>query len=408
MIDNCSQENCSKRPMLLGLGGSGAAVIANLAAMPAVAEYYLALIDTDSAVMEKSPASLKINAVSDWGLANGAGCGGDIIRGERSIARERARISGLLENASFLTVVGGLGGGTASGGIRTIVSVAHQLKLPCICLLTTPFSFESYSRQHNAEEAVRELLPVADVLLTIPNDLLFAALPPDTPAAVAFERSAGEIAHTAFGIAELMRCKNMIGADFAAFMNPLKNQKCTCRVGIGAAENSDGLDRCAIALERLLQCPFLGGLEHLKKSDAVYFVLSGGNDLQLAEMKRSLEMIPSMLPDHVEVYSGAAVAEQMTGHIQLTAVAVQYENPPQKKTRRRKVAMQPDMDLPLNNADGQDHAGNMALMQDEFTLTCFSRGIFSNLPPTKYQNEDLDVPTFQRKNVVIDRGKTRS
>ena len=37
-------------------------------------------------------------------------------------------------------------------------------------------------------------------------------------------------------------------------------------------------------------------------------------------------------------------------------------------------------------------------------LQSYSKGIFANLPPTKYKEEDLDIPTFQRRNITIDKG----
>lgn len=397
------------KPMILGLGGEGAAIAAQLALLPGIGEYTLALIDTDSSTVERSPAGVKLNAAADWGVSNGGmGCGGNVIRGERALAKERNAVGAMLKDASFLTVAGGLGGGTATGGIRTIQSVARSLHLPSVFLLTLPFSFESYSRRRNAAECVRELLPVADVLLTIPNDLLFSCLPPDTPAARAFERSALEMAYAVFGVAELMRCRNLLGADYASFMAPVKGMKCNCSIGVGAADASDGLDRCAIALERMLSSPFLGGLDQVKKSSAVYLILSGGNDLQIAEMKRLLEQASSILPADVELFSGAAVSESMDGRIQLTAIAVNYESPPERTSSlHSRRAQIPDgyglfpSALPENNSV---HTG--ILMQEEFALTSFSRGIFDNLPPTRYQDEDLDVPTFQRRNISIDRGKT--
>lgn len=397
----------SGKPLILGLGGEGAAIVEQLALLPGIGAYTLALIDTDSSSVERSSAAVKLNAAADWGVSNGGmGCGGNVIRGERALAKERNAVGAMLKGTPFLTVTGGLGGGTATGGIRTIQSVARSLRLPSVFLLTTPFSFESYSRRRNAAECIRELLPVADVLLTLPNDLLFSCLSPDTPAACAFERSALEMARTAFGVAELMRCRNLLGADYASFMAPVKGMRCNCCIGVGAADSSDGLDRCAIALERMLSSPFLGGLDQLKKASAVYLVLAGGNDLQIAEMKRLLEQASEILPPDVELFTGAAVSEKMEDRIQLTAIAVNYENPLEKSVSGMRSGGRPR----VRNSYGLfpsalPGAAAGPMMQEEFTLTSFSRGIFENLPPTRYQDEDLDVPTFQRRNISIDRGK---
>lgn len=391
----------TKKPMILGIGGSGAAMVEQLVLLPGIQEYHLALIDTDRNAVERSSAGFRLSAAADWGIANGCGCGGDVIRGERALAAERQSVQKILAEASCLTVCGGLGGGTATGGVRTISSVARAMNLPVVFLLTTPFSFEAYSRKHNADECIRELLPVVDILLTIPNDLLFSKLPPDLPATQAFEKSAQEMAYTVFGVSELMRCRNLLGADYAAFMRPVKGMRCDCSLGIGVADSSDGLDRSAIALERLLASPFLGGPEFLKKAETLFLVLSGGTDLQLAELKRTLEIASDVFPKKIEIFSGAAVSEAMAGRIQLTAIAVKYEKAP--ANRKKSTQSRQDLRLPDEPAGATGE-----LMQVEFPLTSYSRGIFENLPPTKYRDEDLDIPTFQRNNVSIDRGTTGS
>ena len=411
-----------KRPMILGIGGEGAAIIAHLAKMPDIENFELALIDTDRKTLSISAAEHKICPSLDWGITGNAGCGGDVLRGERVMARERQKISALLERASFLTVCGGLGGGTATGGCRTIASVARSIALPSAFLLTTPFSFEAYSRRYNAEECVKELLPITDILITLPNDLLFATLPPDTPAADAYDRAAQEMAHSVYGVAHLMHCKSLMGADYAAFMTPLKGMKCSCSLGVGWADRNDGLDRSAVALERLIASPFLGGLEQLKKSDTVFLILSGGTDLQIAELKRAVEMTANLFPANVDVLSGAGISSGLDGRIQLTAIAVRYQDPPEKIHRpaapaATAAAAENDLffggnDSPEKTASTRRHSRKTAsarhgeLTQDEFALTSFARGIFENSAPNKYGDEDLDIPPFQRLNITIDRGKT--
>ncbi len=393
------QEKQEKKPMILGIGGSGGAMLEQLSFLPGIEVYTLALIDTDRNSVSRTAAQCSITASADWGTTSGSGCGGDVIRGERAIARERSAIIRMLEKASFLTVCGGLGGGTATGGLRTICSVAHKLGLPTVFLLTMPFSFEAYSRRHNAEDCVSEMLQMADVLITLPNDLLFAKLPPDMPVEQAFERSSQDMAYTVFGVAELMRCKNLMGADYAAFMAPVKGKRCDCALGVGAADSSDGLDRAAIALDRMLRSPFLGGMEQLKKADAAFLILSGGTDLQLAELKRTLETAADIFPKKIEFYSGAAIADTMNGRLQLTVITAAYADKPMEK----RPAVQPA----VTGIAGSAGNGGV-LTQEEFSLTSYSRGIFENLnvPPTRYKDEDLDIPTFQRKNVSIDLGKT--
>lgn len=270
-----------------------------------------------------------------------------------------------------------------------------------------PFSFEAYSRRRNAEDCVKELLTITDILLTLPNDLLFSSLPPDTPAKEAFDQAANSMAYTVFGVAELMRCKSVIGADYASFMAPVRGMRCVCSLGVGSADSSDGLERCSVALERMVQSPFLGGMNQLKNADTAFLILSGGDDLQFAEMKRALELASDLFPKKVDLLSGTAVSPSMDGRIQLTAITIKYEVPPEKKPAQAAASsFPPDLLSARTHLEENAEPVSGELMQEEFTLTSFSRGIFENMPPTKYRDVDLDVPTFQRQNVSIDHGKT--
>ena len=209
------------KALVVGLGGCGIRILDFLRANPRAKWLVTLAVDTDGGVLAGTHADAVINASADWNSKSCAGCGGDIIRGERAISHERANLKEHVRGFSLMIVAGGLGGGTATGGVRTLASVAREEGIPTIFLLTTPFSFEAHSRRKNAEDCLQEILPVADVVLTMPNDLLFSKLPPDTPAENAFATSAYEMASTVVGIASVLRCRDLIGTDFATFMSAL-------------------------------------------------------------------------------------------------------------------------------------------------------------------------------------------
>ena len=390
--------------LAMGIGGEGVKVINALKQLEYTSWMRTAVIDTDSAALKGSLADYKVNASADWSLRC-SGCGGDVVRGERAVARERSNIAALLEGVSMLVVAGGLGGGTATGGLLTIASVARSCKVPAVFLVTMPFSFESYTRRMKAEECVKQNFPAMDILLPLPNDILFMQLPPSTPVEEAFEASAKELAHVMAGIADVMRCRSVIGSDYATFMAALQGRACSCSVGIGSAGEPDGLDRCTLAVERMLESPFLGGIKRLENADAVLFTLSGGTDLQISEMKRALELVSGILPEKANVILGTNTSPELSGRIQMTAVAINYESADIKagtleNSRKRNPWEVPLQAAPSRSPEGGEPNGD-TLEQGELPLQNFSRGIFEKYPPTRYRDceGDLDVPTFQRKNL---------
>ena len=397
----------SGKALVIGLGGCGIRIIEYLHADPRAKRLVTLAVDTDGGVLAGTHADAVINASADWNSKSCAGCGGDIIRGERAVSHERANLKAHVRGFSLLIVTGGLGGGTATGGVRTLASVAREEGIPAIFLLTTPFSFEAHSRRKNAEDCLQEILPIADVVLTMPNDLLFSKLPPDTPAENAFATSAHEMASTVIGIASVLRCRDLIGTDFATFMRALNKRRASCGIGVGFAENADGLDRCALALTRMLDSPFLGGNEAMKRADAAILTLTGGPDLELGELKRTLELAAGVMPKNIEILSGANVCDEAAGTVQMTTVIFQYS--PESKPEplpRRKPAPAPAAapaagsdELRLSFSSAPDNVEEV-----ELGLQSYDKGVFEKLPAVRFRDEDLDIPTYQRRNIRIDKG----
>lgn len=392
--------------LTVGLGGEGCAVVERLISFGLPEWMETGVIDTDSTFLEKSCATYKLAASSDWVVRSGTGCGGDIIRGERSIARERAAITKMLKGKSLLIVTGGLGGGTCTGGIRTLASVARSEGIPAVFLLTTPFSFESYSRRLNAEECIRELIPACEILLVLPNDLLYCTLPPEIAASEAYAAVVAETAHTVFGISASLHAKNLIGADYADFMNLLKGAKSECAIGVGKASSDEGLDKCALALERAVASPFLGGLPRIERSDAVMIIVTGGNDMTFAEMKRSLELAAGIVPENVEFMVGAGITDSSDSVMRITVIALKFDpaapqnaaHESKRRVRRPAVSHRKSPEVQSESQSGG------VLLQTELEFVSYSRGIFDRFPPVKHHDEDLDIPTFQRRNITIDKG----
>ncbi|GEM_PF-390970 len=393
-----------KRVLVLGIGRCGLRVLNNLPGNGTAPWLDTLAIDTDSAMLDASRANHKINASADWSSKTSVGCGGDILRGERAIYHERHNIMSILQGHDLLIVTGGLGGGTGTGGIRALGSIAKSSGVPSIYVVTQPFSFESYSRRKNADDCVNELLPLADVMITLPADLLFSTmLSANAAVSEAYDAASQEIAGIVSGIAAVLRGNEIIGTNVATFMSALKERKAICGVGIGRATSHDGLDRCALALRRMLESPFMGGKESMDRTDAVILTVIGGNDLTIAELKRTLELASGLFPKNIELTVGASTSETMNGVIQISAVIIKYapEDAPKKAIRKSVIPSEPV--LPIS-AMPQSSFRDGPLESPELQLQIFDRGVFDAHPSVRFHDLDLDVPTYQRRNIKIDKG----
>ncbi|MBO5762029.1 MAG: hypothetical protein J6S53_10875 [Lentisphaeria bacterium] len=400
--DVLTENGTGKKILLLGIGGSGTKIIKAFRSLAGSAHIRTAVIDTDKEDLASSNAHTKIQAEVEWTVKSGLGCGGDVVKGERAVERERSHLTKALSGYDYIIVAGGLGGGTATGGIRTVASVARQLATPALFMLSTPFSFESYTKRKNADEAVKELLQITDALVTLPNDILFSTLPPDAAVEESFLLAAESLAWCVLAVAELLASRKLIGGDFADFLALLRKKRCSCAVGVGRASSSDGLDRCAMALENMLESPFLGGMSRFSQAHAVILTITGGKNLSIGEMRQTLDRASSLVPGSTQFMAGVTINPAMDEEVLLTCFAIRYDSLPEAQ----ELLWQGENSVPdpVIAPHTTANAGGGGMEQGMLDLQSFSKGIFADLPVTKYKDEDLDIPTYQRRGISIDKG----
>ncbi|MCP3967723.1 MAG: hypothetical protein GY750_00175 [Lentisphaerae bacterium] len=399
-------ETVSKKTTIIGLGRSGVKIVSKLHEVKLPGTIKMLVFDTDQETLDNStlPDECKIVADAKW--RDGKGSGGDVVKGQRSMARERGRIEELLKDSDLLILTGGFGGGTCTGGAPSFAGVAKKLGLNSVFIMTMPFSMEGHSKRRIAEDGVRELLPLADVLLCLPNDLLFSCLPGDTQLDDAFGKADSEVSRTIMGVYEMMRQGNLLSADFADLKDIISKRKSFCGIGVGTANSSDGLNRCHLALERLLDSPMLGGAAKINEADAVIVSLTGGNDLKIDETRKVLDAFQKFTPENARIVVGANTDQLYQDKVQISAIAINFD----KKKTSESVSTRNDS-FGLEQATMKspeptqlDFEGS-SLEQGELPLQNLSRGIFLNSTPINVNGEDLDIPTFQRKMIIIDKGK---
>ncbi len=394
-----SEKTIIDRVVVAGLGSSGVKIVNRLSGIKEAAWLDIVAIDSDADSLAKCNAGKKLSVDPDW--RNGLGCGGDVVKGQRSLARERSKIRELIEGASLLIVTGGLGGGTCTGGAPIVASEANACGIPAVFLLSMPFVFEGHSKTRTAEDGIKELLPITDALLSLPNDLLFSSLDAASPVEEAFSKADEEMARAIIGVCEIIRCDNLLSTDFSDFKSIFSNSKSVCSIGVGLADEQDGLNRCHIAMERMLESPFLGGIKQINSADAVFITITGGKDLKIGEMKKSLEAIANLTDSNARLIIGANTDPAYENAVQLTVITAQVEGLAQNVDKEQQQVISPVISGPSLKKQADAFA---EYEQQELPLVQISRGIFLHATPTMHDGFDLDIPTFQRENIIIDKG----
>ncbi|MCX6985475.1 MAG: hypothetical protein NT118_12120 [Lentisphaerae bacterium] len=385
-MDNTS--DITAKAVVMGLGNAGSKIVNELSQLDGSSWLSIGVADTDKSSLDHSALRNSFPVGFEW--THGAGCGGDVIKGERAFAHSsRSLIVEFLSGASLVVVTGGMGGGTATAGCSSIARTAKKMEIPSIFIVTTPFSFEGHSKRKKAENGIKMLLADADLVISIPNDILYSSIAGDTPAEDAFRKSDIEIARAVLGIAEIIRCRNMLSANISDFKSILQKRKSMCCLGLGSAERSEGENFSHLAIERLMASPLLGGAENMRKADGIILTLTGGPELSIAEMKHSLEEVQRQTGEDTELIVGANTDPLYVGRMQLTLVSVKYEL---------------SSDAPEGSA-GSAFTEEPKVKQGEFEMDPVSKGIFENRSGNMPFSQDFDIPAFLRQGIHIDKGR---
>ena len=133
--------------------------------------------------------------------------------------------------------------------------------------------------------------------------------------------------------------------------------------------------------------------------------LIGPPDLALGETKARMELAGTYTGEDSQLVTGAATAECFSTELLLCALAVEFdreselgvektpEEPAPVRTRKSRKTSQ-------NTAQDADDAEQQLLPMD--VVTC---GIMEKTAPVIWENENLDIPTFLRRGIVVDTGK---
>ncbi len=401
--NNIYNSEITENVKIIGLGRAGVKIVNSLAKIPEASWLDISAADTDITTIRSSKLEKSFLIGEEW--TNGLGCGGNVIKGERALAHKtNKQIKNFLTNASLLIIVSGFGGGTGTGGASVVARLAKDKNIPVIFVVTLPFAFEGHGKREIAENQIKILIRTTSTIIPIPNDLLYSSLPASTPFAEAFEKANVEVARAVLGIAELLRCENLISVDICDLHNLLCKQKSECGIGIGIAESENSTTRTHLALKNLMESPLLGGRHRLEKAHALIITITGSNDLTIAEMKRALDTITETANKKAEILVGANTNPLYEDKAQITVIPIIFDEatlpiqdePPKEKqiTKVTKASLIKNITKLKGEA-----------VQLELPFENRSRGIFTSTSPTMHKGEDLDIPTFQRNEIHLDKGK---
>ena len=168
-------ERLAERPRILviGLGGAGGDIIADLESSDLPGSIDLLAVNTDSVHLK----GLKVRNRMLVGEAelHGRGGGGDRARVRMAMEGEEEKLKGLLRKYHLVFVIAGMGGGTGSALLPYVTGICRSVDALCVPVAILPFEVELQTntlRRENSRGALQELIALGGMLLVLSNEKL--------------------------------------------------------------------------------------------------------------------------------------------------------------------------------------------------------------------------------------------
>ena len=342
MIKFDMPKNQSSIIKVIGVGGGGSNAVTHMYSQGIKGVDFI-ICNTDAQAMEISPIPTKVQ-LGDKGL----GAGSIPSVGRESAQQKITEIRELLEkNTKMLFITAGMGGGTGTGAAPVIASIAKELNILTVGIVTLPFSFEGRKRRQQAEEGIKELRKHTDTLLMISNDKL-REVHGDLKLSEAFQKADNVLATAAKGIAEIITVTGYINVDFEDVKTVMKDSG---KAIMGSAE-AEGDDRAIEAIRTALSSPLLNDNDIEGASNVLLYIASGEEEISMDEVMEITDYIQNEAKSQAEIIWGNGIDKSLGNKISITLIATGFDT--QKKIRetenesRRIFTLDGDVNKPGN------------------------------------------------------------
>ncbi|RLE02482.1 MAG: cell division protein FtsZ, partial [Candidatus Aminicenantes bacterium] len=288
---------------VIGIGGGGGNAI-NRMIEARIEGVEFITINTDLQALSTNHAPTKIQIGRK--LTKGLGSGGRPEIGKQAALEDTEKIVEILQGADMVFLTAGLGGGTGTGATPVIASLASELEILVIAIVTLPFNFEGKKRAEQAEEGLSELRNAVDTVISIPNERLLQTVNLDTSIQDAFKMADDVLRQAVQGISDLITRPGLINLDFADVKSIMK--------GMGMAFMGTGLasgeNRAVEAAQKAISSPLLVDTS-IEGAHGVLINITGGKDMTLHEVSKASELIHDLAHPEANIIFGTVIDENM-------------------------------------------------------------------------------------------------
>ena len=309
------------RIRVIGVGGGGNNAVDRMIDAGIKSAEFVAM-NTDYQALIRSKAELKIQLGAE--LTKGLGAGADPSIGEKAAQESIDQIKEVLQDNDLVFITAGMGGGTGTGAAPVVASIAREMGIFTVAVVTKPFNFEGKKRMENAEKGIENLRQYVDTLVIIPNEKLLSVVPKGTPIVKAFQVADDVLRQGIQGISDLIVNPALINLDFND-VRTVMSDKGLAHMGIGCGE---GENRTLEAVRQAVQSPLLE--TDIEGATGVIINVTGGLDISLSEVAEASKLVQDVVDSSANIIFGAGVDEELGDKVVVTIIATGFNGHTQR------------------------------------------------------------------------------
>jgi cell division protein FtsZ len=304
---------------VIGVGGGGSNAV-NHMFRQGIKGVDFVVCNTDKQALEVSPVANKIQL--GYQLTKGLGAGSVPEMGRNSALETIDDIRKYLSDGTQMVfITAGLGGGTGTGAAPIIASVAREMGILTVGIVTLPFTFEGKKRKQQADAGLEEMKKYVDTLLVICNDKL-REIYGNLKMSEAFAHADNVLTSAAKSIAEIISLNLHINVDF----NDVKTVMKDSGVAIMGTASASGEKRAIRSVEQALNSPLLNDNNIRGARHVLLNIMSGSDDISMDEFTEITDFIQSESGYSAELITGYGIDQSLGDSVNVTIIATGFQS----------------------------------------------------------------------------------
>lgn len=305
-----NEADSTAKILVIGVGGAGNNAVNRMIEENIMGVEFVC-VNTDKQHLKncKAPQCVQIGEK----LTKGLGAGAQPEIGQKAAEESREELTEIIKGADMVFVTCGMGGGTGTGAAPVVASIAKDMGILTVGIVTKPFKFEARTRMNNAVAGIERLKEGVDTLIVIPNDKLLEIVDRRTTMPDALRKADEVLQQGVQGITDLINVPGLINLDFADVQTVMKD-KGIAHIGIGAGK---GDEKCIDAVKQAITSPLL----ETTIEGASHVIINVSGDISLIEANEAATFVQELAGDTANIIFGAMYDETSPDEATITVIA---------------------------------------------------------------------------------------